>query len=257
MKDNFTFIMKQMKICVIIPTYNNEKNLLAVIESVMPISTDIIVVNDGSTDSTSAILATLSGSIHVLEYTPNRGKGYALKTAFKEALKYGYDYALTMDSDGQHKATDIQSFVEKIQENPHALLVGSRGMKHKNMPQQNTFANRFSNFWFAVQTGTKLPDTQSGFRLYPIRKMKGMSWFTNRYETELEILVRCAWRNIRIIPIPIHVYYPPIEQRVSHFRPRTDFLRISLLNTCLCLLAFIYGYPSRFIRKLFSHKIEL
>ena len=79
--------------------------------------------------------------------------------------------------------------------------------------------------------------------------MGNMRLFTSRYEAELELLVFSAWRGIDIVPLPIHVYYPPAEERVSHFRPGPDFARISLLNTCLCFIAILYGYPSMFIRK--------
>lgn len=133
--------------------------------------------------------------------------------------------------------------------NPDALLMGSRGLKQDNMPQKNTFANKFSNFWFTVQTGRRLPDTQTGYRLYPLRKMGDMRLITTRYEGELELLVRSAWRNIEIRPIPIRVYYPPAEERVTHFRPLQDFTRISILNTFFCFAAILYGYPSMLIRK--------
>ena len=73
---------------------------------------------------------------------------------------------------------------------------------------------------------------------------------TSRYEAELELLVRSAWRNIELIPLPINVYYPPEGERVSHFRPSRDFTRISLLNTFFCFAAILYGYPSMLIRKI-------
>ena len=76
---------------------------------------------------------------------------------------------------------------------------------------------------------------------------------TSRYETELEILVRSAWRGIPLIPVPINVYYPPAEERVSHFRPRADFFRISVLNAVFCLLAVVYGYPSMLWHKIFKY----
>jgi hypothetical protein len=118
------------------------------------------------------------------------------------------------------------------------------------MPKKNSFANKFSNFWFALQTGQKLPDTQTGYRLYPLEKMKHIRPFTSRYEAELEILVRCAWRGIKLVSIPIQVYYAPEEKRVSHFRPGIDFLRISLLNTLFTILAIIYGYPAKLLKYL-------
>ncbi|MBO4504306.1 MAG: glycosyltransferase family 2 protein [Bacteroidales bacterium] len=242
-------LMKSQRACVIIPTYNNASTVVDVVRSVLHYCEDVFVVNDGCTDDTMMVLQQAALPIKILAYTPNKGKGTALTTGFREALRQGFRYALTLDSDGQHKAEDIPTFAAYIAHHEDALLLGSRGLEHENMPRKNTFANRFSNFWFTVQTGKRLPDTQTGFRLYPLHKMGNMRLFTSRYEAELELLVFSAWRGIDIVPLPIHVYYPPAEERVSHFRPGPDFARISLLNTCLCFIAILYGYPSMFIRK--------
>lgn len=244
--------LKNLGICVIIPTYNNAGTVTQVIESVHNFCDDIFVVCDGPTDGTVELVKRSDVPVNVVEYQPNKGKGTALVTGFREALKQGFRYAITLDSDGQHYADDIPAFAKTIAENPDALLIGSRGLKHDNMPQKNTFANKFSNFWFTVQTAKKLPDTQTGYRLYPLYKMGKMRLITSRYEAELEMLVRSAWRNIPIIPIPIKVYYPPQEERVSFFRPGKDFTRISILNTFFCFAAILYGYPSVLIRKLFQ-----
>ena len=126
----------------------------------------------------------------------------------------------------------------------------SRNIAAENMPASNTFANKFSNFWFQVQTLQFLPDTQSGYRLYPLRRMGSLWWMTSRYEAELEMLVFAAWHGIKLIPIPISVYYPPANERVSHFRPKIDFLRISIVNTVLCVLAIVYGGPRMLISRL-------
>ena len=176
--------------CIIIPTYNNERTLAEVIRSVRTVCDDVMVINDGSTDSTSQIIKEFGDSIIAMEYSPNRGKGHALKTAFREAVRRGYEYAVTIDSDGQHSVDDLPSFWQTISQYPDSLLVGSRGMHHPNMPQQNTFANKFSNFWFTVQTAKKLPDTQTGFRAYPLRKLPCLGLLTRRYEAELELLDR-------------------------------------------------------------------
>ena len=117
------------------------------------------------------------------------------------------------------------------------LIVGTRNLTEKNMPRQNTFANRFSNFWFRLQTGIDLQDTQSGYRLYTLSQLRGLSLITSRYEAELELLVYAAWAGTQIISVPVKVYYPPAEERVSHFRPVYDFVRISILNTFLCIAA--------------------
>lgn len=243
-------LLDSLGICVVIPTYNNRGTILEVIRDVQQYCNHVIVVCDGPTDGTEELVRAQLPDVAVVAYSPNRGKGVALTVGFKEALRRGFRYAITLDSDGQHFASDIPLFVEQVSENEDSLVIGSRGLKHDNMPQKNTFANKFSNFWFTVQTGLRLPDTQTGFRLYPLRKMGKMQLVTSRYEAELELLVRSAWRNIKIIPVDISVYYPPQEERVSHFRPGKDFLRISLLNTVLCFVAVLYGYPRRLIGKL-------
>lgn len=239
-----------LKIAVLIPTYNNEKTLPSVIDTVLLYCSDVIVVNDGSTDGTTEILNAYIDTITVLSYPTNKGKGYALKTGLREARQKGFRYVISLDSDGQHFADDIPNFIKAVEKHPDALLIGSRNLNQPNMKQGSLFANKFSNFWFSMQTGKVLPDTQTGYRLYPLRKMKKMLPFCSRYEAEIELLVRCAWKGISLIAIPIQVYYPPVEERVSHFRPNRDFLRISLLNTLLCFLAVVYGYPS-----LLYHKI--
>ncbi|MDR1112980.1 MAG: glycosyltransferase family 2 protein, partial [Bacteroidales bacterium] len=183
--------------CLIIPTYNNAATLLQVIDSAKPYAKCIIVVNDGSTDQTQALLQKVSG-IEVVEYERNRGKGYALHCGFKRALQAGFRYAITIDADGQHYPSDIPHFIEAIAGAPDSLLIGSRLLQQENMPAKNSFANRFSNFWYRLQTLHVLPDTQSGFRLYPIQKMRRMHFFCNRYEAELEMLVRLSWRLITV-----------------------------------------------------------
>lgn len=234
---------------VIIPTYNNQATIAKVIADVKEYAEDIIVVNDGSTDSTSEILSKIDG-IRLIEYAENKGKGYALKLALKRATEWGFRYAITIDSDGQHYADDIPTFVERIEQMPDSLLIGERNLTADNMPAKNTFANKFSNFWYKVETGKSLADTQSGFRLYPLDKLRNIHFITRRYEFEVEIIVRAAWRGVNVENVPIKVYYAPNEQRVSHFRPLQDFTRISILNTVLVIYAILFYYPWRFIRSL-------
>lgn len=242
--------MNERKITLLIPTYNNCNTVEGVIEEALKYSDNIIVVNDGSTDQTKAILSRWKGKITEVSYEKNRGKGYAIKQGFRKAKEMGYEAVITLDSDGQHKLSDLPIFIEANEKNPSALVIGSRQLNLPNMPSKNTFANKFSNFWFMVQTFQKLPDTQTGYRLYPIKSLGYIVPFNKRYEAELELLVRCAWRCVPLLPIPIHVYYPPAEERVSHFRPGMDFFRISVLNTILCFLAVVYGYPSMAVRKI-------
>lgn len=233
--------------CVVIPTYNNEKTLERVISGVLKeVPADrLIVVNDGSTDQTSEILSALANEIHIVSYTQNQGKGYALRKGFAYAIKNGFENAITIDSDGQHYPEDIPSFIETAQENKGAVLMGSRNMTQEGVPKSSSFGNRFSNFWFFVETGINLPDTQTGFRLYPLEKMKDMRFYTTKFEFEIEVIVRLAWKSTPFKAIPVNVKYDP-EERVSHFRKGPDFFRISVLNSILVIIALLYYYPRKF-----------
>ena len=242
-------ILRARGICVIIPTYNNEQTIGRVVSDTLNYCEDVIVVNDGCTDDTAAILEKIEG-ITVVTYSQNRGKGYALKRGFRKALDMGFAYAITLDGDGQHFPEDIALFLEANQKYPGSLIIGSRNLQGVERSKGSNFANEFSNFWFYVQTGKALEDTQTGYRLYPLHKLLGLSLLTSRYEAELELLVFASWHGVKLVPISINVYYPPRDQRVSHFRPGMDFARISILNTVLCFLAIVYGLPLRLWRKL-------
>lgn len=237
--------------CVIIPTYNNAATLPAVIAEVKRYTENIIVVNDGSTDDTEEIIYALA-DVQPISYLPNKGKGWALRQAFKFAIDKGYKYAVTIDSDGQHFAKDLPVFFEKLLENSNSIIIGARNMNQESVPGGSSFGNKFSNFWFRVETGINSPDTQSGYRLYPLEPLKKMRFITRKYEFEIEVLVRAAWKGVGVTSVPVSVYYAPKEERISHFRPFKDFFRISVLNTILVLIAFLYIKPRDFIRILFN-----
>ena len=235
-------------ICIVIPTYNTAGTILDVAGRAVAQGYPVIVVNDGSTDDTAALLAQSQLPLTVLTHPHNCGKGIALRTALSYAREQGYRYAITLDGDGQHFPEEIPVLVDALTRHPGALIVGSRNLQAENMPGGNTFANRFSNFWFRVQTAHSLPDTQTGYRAYPIERLPSLRLLTSRYEAELTLLVFSAWKGIELVPVAIRVCYP--EDRVSSFRPFRDFFRISVLNTLLCVLAIVYGYPSMLIHKL-------
>ncbi len=251
LNENISF--NNQYICVIIPTYNNATTLEDVINGVLKYTQNIIIVNDGSTDNTAEILNKF-GYIDVISYKQNIGKGWAIRKGFEKALSKGFDYAITIDSDGQHYPNDLPKFITELEKNPSSLIIGSRNIQADGMPVKNTFANKFSNFWFWAETNIKLPDTQSGFRLYPIKYYRHTRFYTRKFEFEIEALVRSAWSNIKIVPIPINVYYAPEGERVTHFRPLPDFTRISILNTVLVLITFLYIIPLRAIAYLANNK---
>jgi len=239
-------LLSSTNFCVIVPTYNNQKTLKKVLDSILDFTTNVIIVNDGSTDSTSEILKSYA-QLTQIQHPKNLGKGRALRNGFRKALELDFEYAITIDSDGQHFATDIPIFISAIQNEPNALLIGSRNMTQENVPKKSSFGNKFSNFWFKFETGIKLDDTQSGFRLYPLQLLP-KRFYTNKFEFEIEVIVRAAWKGIVVKNIPIQVLYDPVE-RVSHFRPFQDFTRISILNTVLVTNALLYIKPRDFFRR--------
>ena len=251
--DFITVGVEENEVCAVIPTYQNAKTLLKVVADVHRVVDTVFVVDDGSNDGTAALLDKATGNERpekVLTHPKNCGKGAALKTGLTYARQQGFRYAVTVDADGQHRADDIPALLKAVEEEPDALAIGSRGLQHENMPAKSTFANRFSNFWFALQTLQRLPDTQSGLRVYPLRHLHGLRWMSARYEAELTLLVFSAWAGVKLLPVPVSVYYPPRDQRVTHFRPGRDFTRISVLNTLLCFLMVVYGWPRIFCRQI-------
>ena len=258
--NSYNLPINQNKICVIIPTYNNHKTLQRVIDSVLLYSKNIIIINDGSTDNTTQILENYPQLIQI-HFPKNCGKGMALRKGFEKAIILGYEFAITIDSDGQHFASDIPIFISEIPNDNPILLIGSRNMMQEGVPKKSSFGNKFSNFWFWFETGNRLEDTQSGFRLYPLKHIP-KNYFTTKFEFEIEVIVRSAWKGIEVKNIPIEVLYDPSE-RVSHFRPFQDFTRISILNTVLVFISlfyikprdFFYSFKKKGIRKFFLENI--
>lgn len=249
-KSHYNQLLHDRGICVVIPTFNNVGTIVDVVKRTLVQCDDVIVVNDGSTDGTAELLRGIEGII-LVDYEKNKGKGTALKRGFKKALELGFAYAITLDADGQHYPEDIVLLLEENIKHPGSIIMGQRKMEGVERSKGSKFANSFSNFWFCIQTFHYLSDTQTGFRLYPLHKLYGLSFITSRYEAELELLVFSSWHGVKIVSIPVNVYYPPMEERISHFRPGLDFARISVLNTVLCCLSVVYGLPwaiFRFIR---------
>ena len=251
---------------VVIPTYNNAGTLKDVLSRTLAQGLPVVVVDDGCTDGTREVLdsvidgtdSVISGlgpviagpdrqsPVTVITHPHNLGKGAALKTAFRWAQEKGYAYAVTIDSDGQHYPEDIPLLLEAKGE--RTLVVGSRTTRGANAG--GSFANRFSNFWFTAYTGIRLMDTQTGFRLYPLRDLPSLKVVGNRYEAELSLLLFSAWKGLSLVPVQVRVNYP--KDRVTHFRPFQDFMRITLVNIIGLPLAIFYGWPRILLRKLFT-----
>lgn len=251
MNSNVSREFKALKTCVLIPTYNNATTLGKLIDEVLSYCEDVFVVNDGSTDQTSQLLHQFP-KVQLIEYHPNQGKGWALRQGFEAARGKGFDYAITIDSDGQHFAKDLSVFLQKLKEEKEAIIIGARNMDQESVPGGSSFGNRFSTFWFKLETGIAVSDTQSGYRLYPLASITDIRYYTKKYEFEIEVLVRAAWQGVKVLEVPVSVYYPPQSERISHFRPFKDFFRISILNTVLVFICFLYIKPKELFRNIWK-----
>lgn len=251
MKPQLEDRFRTLNCCVLVPTYNNAGTLETVLNNLLAYTGLIIVVNDGSTDSTADILARFP-QITVVGYPENQGKGWALRTGFKKALELGYSHVISIDSDGQHFPDDLVHFLDALEKDPKVLVIGKRNMEQANIPGKSSFGNKFSNFWFWFETGNRMDDTQSGYRLYPVKALESLTFFTRKFEFEVEVIVRAAWAGIPIKHVDVKVHYDEKGKRVTHFRPFRDFSRISVLNTVLVTITLLYIKPRDFFRSMFN-----
>ena len=224
-------------IAAIIPTYNNACTIAEVISGVRKFLTGVIVINDGSTDTTAEELMQCDG-IEIISFPENRGKGVALRAGFEKATERGFTHVITIDGDGQHLTDDISVFIEKIYKEPDTLWVGNRTLAYEKgdkPPARSSIGRKFGNFWYRFSTGIKLHDTQCGFRAYPLNGIMSLKCKGERYEYEQEVLIKAAWSGVAVSEVPIKLYYLSAEKVVSHFRPFRDFMRVSKVNSVAAL----------------------
>lgn len=233
---------EQIKILVVVPVYNHGDTLRKVVTDTLAIHPEVLVVDDGSIDGGVETISELP--VHVRTHEKNRGKGVAIRTAAEAAQSLGATHIVTIDADGQHDPRDLPAFFAAISSSPLAVIVGSRNFETLNVPASSRFGRSFSNFWLRVQTGQKLQDAQSGFRAYPTALFSHLRFTEDRYSFEVEVLVRSAWAGLELLDVPISVYYPPPDERVSHFRSFDDNVRISWLNTRLTIRS-MFPWPHR------------
>ncbi len=230
------------KIFIVVPVYNHAGTLRNVVQGVLAEHDQVLVVDDGSTEPVAAQLDGLA--VTLIQHEQNQGKGAALKTAAAWGLERGMTHMISLDADGQHHPEDLPQFFAAIAEDPEALYVGHRDFSVENIPGSSRFGRKFSNFWLRVQTGIRLKDTQSGFRAYPLLIFKYLNFWTSRYNFEVEVMVRAAWAGVHLKDVDIRVYYPPADERVSHFHGFLDNWRLSLLNTHLTMRS-VLPWPHR------------
>lgn len=231
--------------CVLVPTYDNPRTVADVVRGALEHCPCLVLVDDGSGPEARAAIdavAALPG-VTLVRHESNRGKGKALRSGFERARAQGCTHALAVDADGQHPLEQIPVFLRRAAERPEALLIGDRDLVAAGAGKGSTWGRKNSNFWTWVETGLWLPDTQSGFRCYPLRAVEGLSLRQSGYDLEVEVLVKLAWTRTPIESLPIPVRYFRGPERVSHMRPVRDFVRIGWLNTRLVTARICFPAP--------------
>ena len=209
-----------MKVCVLIPAYNESKAIGELVAKARDEGLDVLVVDDGSSDDTGRI-ARERGAL-VIAQKNNRGKGASLKDGFAYALKSGYEAVVVMDGDGQHDPEDVKRFIQTAQSTDSDVVVGNRMGDPMTMPLIRRLTNRYMSNFISKICGQEIPDTQCGFRLIKRGVLEKVKLVSSKYETESEILIRAVRGKFKILSIPIKSVY---NNEASSIRPLKDALR--------------------------------
>ena len=226
------------KPCVVIPVYNHEQAVGAVVQGVLAQKLLCILVDDGSGHECASVLDALAAAatekIILIRHPVNRGKGSAVLTGARYAAQRGYSHALQIDADGQHRVADIPRFLDQAATHPQALIVGSPEYD-ETAPALRLWARHLTHVWVSINTlSRQIKDSMCGFRVYPLPpliELDRRQKLGARMNFDIEVVVRLYWAGIEIINVPTPVVYP--EKVISHFRGWSDTLLISRVHATL------------------------
>ena len=210
--------------CVIVPAYHEEKRIAGVVAGIRRHCAEVLVIDDGSADQTSA--KAREAGAEVIRHPQNLGKGAALNTGFKAARDKGYAFVITMDADGQHDPEDIPAFVKAFREGAGDVLVGTRMDRAHNMPLHRKLVNRFMSWLLSRFMGQSVPDTQCGYRLFSARSLPNMPTTSQRFAAESEVLLELAEQGLRFGSVPIKVIYGDEKSKINPMRDTWRFFRM-------------------------------
>ena len=221
--------MSGSRYAVVIPAYNEAATIRDVARRAAHQVKRVIVVDDGSTDGTAAALEGLP--VTLLRYPRNRGKAASLWRGITRALEEGAEAVITLDGDSQHAPEDIPRLIALHERYPACIVIGSRLHERHKIPRSRYYANRVANFWIAWAAGYPIPDSQSGFRLYPaavLRDVRVAHGPGAGFVFESEILIEAGRRGITSLAVPVAAVYGA-HLRASHFRKVADVALIVLM----------------------------
>ena len=214
-----------MRLIVVIPALNEARTLRALVEQVLREVPEVIVVDDGSDDGTSATVAGLP--VVVVRHEARMGKGASLRDGFARALELGADGVLTMDADGQHAAADIPRLRAAWRSHPKSIVIGARLIGKEHQPKARRAANAVADWFLSWAAGRRIVDSQSGQRIYPKAALElARDRRSTGFEFEADMLLESAAHGIDWVLVPIEARYAP-ELRPSHFAPVKDIARIT------------------------------
>jgi glycosyltransferase involved in cell wall biosynthesis len=226
------------KPCVVIPVYDHENAVGAIVHAVLGQNLPCILVDDGSSSRCAAELNALAAArpneITLIRHRVNRGKGSAVLTGVRAAAAAGYSHAVQIDADGQHRPADIPRFLEQAAAHPKALIVGCPKYD-VTVPALRFYARYLTHVWVSINTlSRQIQDSMCGFRVYPLPAVIDLDQrrkLGERMSFDIEVLVRLYWDGLEIINVPTAVDYR--GGGVSHFRGWLDNVLISRLHTTL------------------------
>lgn len=214
------------KIAAILPAYNEEKKLPAVLRALKANFETIVVVDDGSTDGTKAA-AENEGAI-VLSRGYNRGVGESTRDGLRWALENGYDAALLIDADGQHDPTEASRFIEQYEKTREPLIIGARD--YREIPLRRRLPNMFSRVVLSAIAGEDLKDNQCGYRLLDRRMIEAfLETREAGYNFAIEMIIVCLERGWEIGWVPIATIYNDEVSKQSAWYQIVGFTRMSFL----------------------------
>lgn len=211
-----------MKICTLIPLYNEAATIEELVKAAAKYSNGCLVVDDGSIDG-SAQLASQAGA-KVLHHQQNLGKGVSLRDGFDYILKQDYDAVITLDGDGQHDPRDIPKFIAQASDSSVGIIVGNRMNNVGRMPPIRILTNKFMSFIISKLSGQKIIDSQCGYRLIKKSVLEKLRLSTARFEIESEMLIDASRNNFKIDSVPISSIY---QKETSRINPVVDTLRFT------------------------------